>query len=164
MYTRAVKAGAVLLMAAYLTLVAFGNLTDYDSNFSFVTHVMSMDTTFEGNKGMWRAVESPVLHHLSFALIIVVEGVGALLCWLGGLQLVFRLNHPDAFHRAKTTAIAGLGVSLLLWFGAFLVVANEWFMMWQSSEWNAKPTAFNLTLVTLLILVFLAAPEGRDDP
>ena len=164
MYTRAAKAGAVLLMAAYLTLVAFGNLTDYDSNFGFVTHVMSMDTTFEGNKGMWRAVDSPVLHHLSYASIIMLQGAGALLCWIGGLRLALRLHDPQAFHRAKAMAIAGLGVSLLVWLGAFLVVANEWFMMWQSSEWNAKDTAFSLTAVTLLILVFLAAPEGRDDP
>ena len=139
MYTRAAKAGAVLLMAAYLTLVAFGNLTDYDSNFDFVAHVMSMDTTFEGNKGMWRAVESPVLHHLSYASIIVLEGVSALLCWIGGLRLVFRLNRPEAFRRAKAVAIAGLGVSLLVWFGAFLVVANEWFMMWQPNGTPRRP-------------------------
>ena len=36
-------------------------------------------------------------------------------------------------------------------------------MMWQSSEWNAKPTAFNLTLLTLLVLVFLASPDDRGD-
>ena len=56
------------------------------------------------------------------------------------------------------------GVSLLVRFGAFLVVANEWFMMWRSSERNARETAFSLTLTTLLILVFLAVPDGRDDP
>ena len=33
MYTRAAKAGSVLLLAAYLSLAAFGNLTDYGSNF-----------------------------------------------------------------------------------------------------------------------------------
>ena len=84
MYTRAAKAGSVLLMAAYLTLVAFGNLTDYESNFNFVAHVMSMDTTFEGNKGMWRAVESPVLHHLSYASVIVLEGVSRCCAGSGG--------------------------------------------------------------------------------
>ena len=163
MYTRAVKAGAMLLMAAYLSLVVFGNLTDYDSNFRFVAHVMRMDTTFEDNKGMWRAVESPVLHHLSLGLIILLEAVSSLLCWIGGVRLALRLSDPQAFHRAKAAAFAGLGLSLVLWLGAFLVVANEWFLMWQSSEWNAKPTAFNLTLLTVLLLVFLATPDGRDD-
>ena len=164
MYTRVAKAGSVLLLAAYLSLAAFGNLTDYDSNFAFVAHVMSMDTTFEGNRGMWRAVESPVLHHVSFVSIIVAQAAASLMCWVGGLRLVFRLDSAEDFHRAKGAAIAGVGLSLLIWFGAFLVIANEWFMMWQSSEWNAKPTAFHLTLLTLLVLIFLASPEGREDP
>ena len=163
MHTRTAKAGAVLLMAAYLSLVVFGNLTDYGSNFTFVAHVMSMDTTFEGNRGMWRAVESPFLHHLAFASIIVVQSASALLCWIGGLLLASRRKRPEDFQRAKATAIAGLGLALLLWFGAFLVIASEWFLMWQSSEWNAKSTAFDLTLLTLLVLVFLASPESRED-
>ena len=163
MYTRAAKAGSVLLLAAYLSLAAFGNLTDYGSNFRFVAHVMSMDTTFEGNRGMWRAVDSPVLHHLFFALIIAAEAGAALLCWIGGVRLLRRLNDPERFHRAKAAAVAGAGLALFVWFGAFLVVANEWFLMWQSSEWNAKPTAFHLTLLTLLILLFLTSSEDRSD-
>lgn len=31
-----------------------GNLRDYDSNYQFVKHVLSMDTTIEGNALMWR--------------------------------------------------------------------------------------------------------------
>ena len=163
MHTRTAKAGAVLLVAAYLSLVVFGNLTDYGSNFAFVAHVMSMDTTFEGNRGMWRAMESPFLHHLAFASIIAVQAASALLCWIEGLLLASRRKRPEDFQRAKAPAVAGLGLGLLLWFGVFLVIANEWFLMWQSSEWNAKSTAFDLTLLTLLVLVFLTSPEGRDD-
>ena len=68
------------------------------------------------------------------------------------------------YTRAAKAGAVLLMAAYLVWFGAFLVVANEWFMMWQSSKWNAKETAFDLTLLTLLILVFLAAPDGRDDP
>ncbi len=42
MFTRTAKAGAVLLMAAYLSLGAFGNATDYGANLGFVAHVMTM--------------------------------------------------------------------------------------------------------------------------
>lgn len=163
MYTRAAKAGTVLLLAAYLSLVAFGNVTDYGSNFDFVAHVMRMDTTFEGNRGMWRAVESPVLHHVAFVSIIAAQAAASLLCWVGGVRLASRLGRAEDFHRAKGAALAGVGLSLLIWFGAFLVLANEWFMMWQSSQWNAKTTAFHLTLLTLLVLVFLASPDGQED-
>ena len=79
---------------------------------------MSMDTTFEGNRGMWRAVDSPVLHHLFFALIIAAEAGAALLCWIGGVRLLRRLNDPERFHRAKAAAVAGAGLALFVWFGA----------------------------------------------
>ena len=43
---RAAKAATVAAIALFATLVAFGNLTDYNTNFVFVEHVMSMDTIF----------------------------------------------------------------------------------------------------------------------
>ena len=33
-------------MAFFATLVMFGNITDYSTNFAFVRHVLSMDTIF----------------------------------------------------------------------------------------------------------------------
>ncbi len=163
MVTRLAKAGAVLLMAAYLTLVAFGNVTDYSANFGFVAHVMTMDTTFRSEATMWRAIHAPALHHAAFAAIILLEAAAALLCWIGGIRLLARLREPAAFHSAKAAALAGLGLAAFIWFGLFLVVANEWFLMWQSSDWNAKPTAFNLALLTFLVLVFVAPRDSDAD-
>ena len=160
MVTRIAKAGAVLLMAADLTLVAFGNVTDYDANLVFVTHVMTMDTTYRNAASMWRAVDSPVLHHAAYVAIIVLQAGAALLCWVGGIRLLSRLREARSFHAAKAVALTGLGLGAFIWLGLFLVVANEWFLMWQSPEWNAKPTAFNLALLTFLVLVFVAL---RDD-
>ena len=160
MVTRIAKAGAVLLMAADLTLVAFGNVTDYGANLVFVTHVMTMDTTFRSEASMWRAVDSPVLHHAAYVAIIVLQAGAALLCWVGGIRLLSRLREARSFHAAKAVALTGLGLGAFIWLGLFLVVANEWFLMWQSPQWNAKPTAFNLALLTFLVLVFVAL---RDD-
>ena len=160
MVTRISKAGAVLLMAAYLTLVAFGNVTDYGANFDFVAHVMAMDTTFRSEASMWRAVESPALHHAAYVAIIVLQAGAAVLCWVGGIRLLSRLGEARLFHAAKGVALAGLGLGAFIWLGLFLVVANEWFLMWQSSEWNAKTTSFHLALLTFLALVFVSL---RDD-
>jgi hypothetical protein len=43
---RVVKAALVAAIALLASLVAFGNLTDYNTNFAFVQHVMSMDTIY----------------------------------------------------------------------------------------------------------------------
>ena len=45
----AVRVAKIVLVAAlalHASLVAFGNITDYGTNFSFVQHVLSMDTIF----------------------------------------------------------------------------------------------------------------------
>ena len=43
-------------MAAFAGLVAIDNVIDYGTNFSFVEHVLSMDTTFTTNTLRWRAI------------------------------------------------------------------------------------------------------------
>ena len=53
------KTSMVLAMALFATLAAFGNITDYASNFAFVQHVFMMDTTTPGNGIMYRAIASP---------------------------------------------------------------------------------------------------------
>jgi predicted small integral membrane protein len=46
MILRIAKIATAASIAAFLTLVTFGNLTDYDTNFAFVQHVLAMDTIF----------------------------------------------------------------------------------------------------------------------
>ena len=43
---------------------------NYGSNFDFVQHVLSMDTTFPGNQLKWRAISTPALHHAFYWTII----------------------------------------------------------------------------------------------
>ena len=112
---------------------------------------------------MWRAIHSPMLHHVAFVVVIVMQGAAALFCWIGGVRLLPMLDNPVGFHRAKAPALAGLGLGVIVWVGFFLVIANEWFLMWQSSEWNTKPTAFNLSLLTILILLLVASPDHDAD-
>ena len=53
------------------------NTTDYNSNFQFIRHVLMMDSTFSGNRGMWRALNSPAWHTMFYLLIIAWEGTRA---------------------------------------------------------------------------------------
>ena len=78
---------AVAAMGLLVSLVAFGNLTDYDTNFAFVQHVLLMDTTFPSSTIRYRAITNPALYHAAYALIIAAEILTAALCWMGALQL-----------------------------------------------------------------------------
>src|SRR6266478_2868683 len=59
MALRVSKAVLVLAVALFYTILVLNNITDYGSNYEFVRHVLMMDSTFPGNHGMWRAVNSP---------------------------------------------------------------------------------------------------------
>ena len=52
MTLRASKVLLIFALAFFYTLVVLNNTTDFDSNYQFVRHVMMMDTTFQGNRGM----------------------------------------------------------------------------------------------------------------
>ena len=62
---------AVAATALPISLVAFGNITDYETNFAFVQHVLAMDTIFPNATIHYRAVTSPGLHHTAYAIIIL---------------------------------------------------------------------------------------------
>lgn len=156
MYTRLSKLALVLAFALYASLVAFGNLTDYHSNFALVAHVLMMDTIFPGNQGLWRAIHSPLIHHAVYGSIIGCEIIIAGLCWFGGFRLYQNIKDPAAFNRAKGWAILGLTLGFLLWFTGFMTIGGEWFLMWQSETANGQQAAFRLVMIVTVILVYLA--------
>jgi predicted small integral membrane protein len=158
-YARSSKVVLIWAIALFASLVAFNNVTDYDSNYRFVSHVLRMDTTFPENKAMWRAIDSSPLQHATYWLIILVEAVIAVLCWLGGFRLFRCIGDPARFDRAKSVAIIGLTLGIILWFTCFITVGGEWFLMWQSEEWNGQEAAFRLTVIFGIVLIYLVQPD-----
>jgi len=160
MLVRLSKCALLLGIAFYYALVVFNNLTDYGSNYLFVHHVLQMDTTFPGNRGLWRAIHSPTIQTAFYWSIILWEALtGALCCW-GSARLLGKIGAPAAsFDQAKSVAIAGLTLGLLQWLAAFLTVGGEWFLMWQSPTWNGQEAAFRMFVVLGLVLLFLSRPE-----
>jgi predicted small integral membrane protein len=164
MTLRLAKMLLVFGVALYTTLIALNNLTDYDSNYQFVRHVLMMDSTFPGNHGMWRAVNSPAWHTFFYGTIIAWEFVCAVLCWWGGMRLAKSLTRSAReFHAAKNIAVAGLALNLLLWLLAFLSVGEGWFLMWQSRTWNGQEAAFRMFTVIGIVLLFLAQPDVEQE-
>lgn len=161
MLIRLSKISLVAASSFFLLLVVFNNLTDYDSNYQFVHHVLSMDTTFPGNKGMWRAVESPAVHHLFYFTIILWEAAACALLTLGAWRLWrARTQGAAVWQAAKQYAAGGLVLSMLQWFVAFICVGAEWFLMWQSKIWNGQDAAFRMFAIMGIVLLFLVM---KDD-
>jgi predicted small integral membrane protein len=158
--TRYAKIVMSLVLAGFCLLVTFDNLTDYGTNYLFVQHVMSMDTTFPGNALMYRSITSPLLWQIAYALIIAAEGVTGTLFFAGAIRLFqVRNARAEVFNQAKIYTIAACLLAFLVWFFGFMVIAGEWFAMWQSTTWNGQEAAFRFYVAVLGVLIFVNQPD-----
>lgn len=162
MASRYAKIIMCLSLAAFCFLVTFGNITDYGSNYAFVQHVLSMDTTFPGNSLMYRSITNPALWAAGYWLIILGEGITCLLFLYAALRLWNARNANAAtFNAAKGPVIAASTMGFLIWFLGFMVIGGEWFAMWQSSTWNGQEAAFRFYITILAVLIFVMQPDGE---
>jgi predicted small integral membrane protein len=164
MTLRIAKVLLVFAVAGFYSFVVLNNTTDYESNYQFVRHVLMMDSTLPGNRGMWRALNSPAWHIFSYASIVAWETITMVLCWWGGLNLARALRRPaEAFNQAKRVAITALTCALLMWLVAFLSLGGEWFLMWQSKTWNGQDAAFRMFTIIGIVLLLVAQPESEGQ-
>ncbi|MDK8183330.1 DUF2165 domain-containing protein [Paenibacillus sp. UMB4589-SE434] len=159
---RYLKVLIVFFTALFGTAIFAGNLMDYYSNYMFVQHVLSMDTTFDGNALMWRSITSPILHTVAYVGIIAAEGLFSLFAWIAAVRMLRNVKQEaKLFNNAKTCAYIAYMLAFSIWFFGFAIVGSEWFAMWQSDTWNGKQTAMDITevMIGFVILVSLRDKE-----
>jgi predicted small integral membrane protein len=162
---RAAKIALVVAIALFASLVTFGNLTDYNTNFVFVEHVLSMDTIYPFSTIKYRAITNSALHHAVYAVVITAELIIAVLCWVGAISLLRNIRaDADRFNRTKTFAILGLTLGFLLWQVGFMSIGGEWFGMWQSQQWNGVPSAFQFVMTISAVLILVTMPDHDTEP
>ena len=165
MILRGANIALIFAVALFYTFVVLNNVTDYDSNYQFVRHVLMMDSTFPSNHGMWRAINSPTIHTVFYVSIIAWEAITMLLAWAGGFRLLRSFSAGAIeFHRSKSIAVVALTIAALMWLVAFLSVGGEWFLMWQSRPWNGQDAAFRMFTVTSIVLMLVALPDSETQP
>src|SRR6202453_320262 len=94
MSLRIAKILLVGALAFYACIVAYDNIIDYGSNYQFVRHVLSMDTTFPGNALIHRAITNERVWSKVYALIIAWEWLTSALRSGGALALLAGPREP----------------------------------------------------------------------
>jgi predicted small integral membrane protein len=153
------------IVALYMVLVTFGNITDSGTNHEFVRRVLAMDTTFQSAAIMWRAITSPTLQNIAYVLVILWELATSVVLLVATLALIGSRAKGD-YGQARQLASLGFLMVILLFGGGFIVIGGEWFAMWQSSAWNGLEPAFqNVVIAGIgLLLVHLPSPQwGQID-
>lgn len=159
---RLCKIAMVAGTALFFTLVAYGNIADYDSNWQFVQHVLSMDTIFPNSTLRWRAITDPSAQRSAYWLIIATQVAVAVLLWAGIIRLLVNVRSPS-FDRARSTSVIGLTLGFLLYSVGFISIGGEWFAMWQSETWNGQTKALAFLTMIGVVLILLLVPENNRD-
>ena len=171
----ALPAAVAVLVAAnalYMLLVALGNITDYDTNFAFVQHVLSMDTTnFGGTPGsnldpdvMWRSLTGPTVWNVAYIGLIVWESLAAVVLVLACAAWLRAFFKGGTFDRARALSSVGLLMIIVLFVGGFITVGGEWFQMWRSTAWNGLDPAFRNSVLAAVTLVLIHTQASAWEP
>ena len=153
---RLAKTILVAGLGVYGVLIVLNNVTDYYTNYVFVSHVLKMDTVFPDSNVHYRGWDPPFLFHAGYILIILAETIMAFCCVKGGLQMISHIKKdPQSFHASKKWGVAGIITGILIWFIGFQVIGGEWFVMWQSANWNGLAASERVLAVLLFTLVLL---------
>jgi predicted small integral membrane protein len=143
-------------------LVMYSNFTDYSSNYEYVGHILSMDTTQVNTNIRYRAIDSPMLHHRIYWFIITMEVIYTVCCLVGTYHLYRKTNESaDVFHEAKKLSIIGLLTALFIYYVCLQVIGVEWFDMDTSQTWNAKDWARHIVDFLLPLLIYIAIRVER---
>jgi predicted small integral membrane protein len=156
---RLLKATLVFAVGFWALLIAFGNVVDYDSNWQFVRHVLSMDTVFPQNHLKYRAITDPTLQTIGYCAIIATEWLMSALCFAGAWRLFRARSSRAAFIAAKPFAACGLVLVFLLYYIGFVAIGGEWFCTWQSEIWNGQPKAVMFLTCSMFVLTLLLLRE-----
>lgn len=165
MLIRLCKTILVGIIAIFFTLVAINNIADYSINYTFVEHVMKMDTVFSTSQLVWRAISWREFYDIIYGIIILWQISTALLCWLATIKLFFSRKKSLRFARSQNIALAGLTLGFTLYSLGFIVIGGEWFQMWQSKVWNGQATSgIFLNMIGIVMLVLLQPSHYASSP
>jgi predicted small integral membrane protein len=161
---RLAKTVLALSIGLFGLLVASGNLVDYESNWRFVQHVLSMDAMqpwFGGHSLKDRAITHEEWHHVAYAAIIAAEAVCGILCSIGGLQMLWGTakNCSHFFIKGKAWFTLGCVPAILTWYTGVAVIGGEYFAMW-GNQWNGQMQAYAFISFILLSLLYISQPEA----
>jgi predicted small integral membrane protein len=146
------------LVVGLIGLLAFlDNANNLQSGFAAVQYVVS-EAEQPVYKNFGPAVRSPVLIWAIFFFIMAVElAVGVLGFWGLAKMIQSRTAEANDFQSAKSKAVLGASLGMLLWYGAFVVIGELYFNFWQTAPGlGSAEGAFRYGTVCAVLYFFLS--------
>lgn len=143
-------------------LYVAGNLANWSAGLGAVGYVLGMEGNVVYPTRIIPAVTHPALVTTAFLLIVAGEFLVGALSLKGAWDLwsARRRNAVD-FNAAKTYAVLGPAMAMLVWFGGFVVIGGALFQMWQSEVGAGSfEGAFIYAGWSALVLLFVNMPDA----
>ncbi|MBS4168534.1 DUF2165 domain-containing protein [Parachlamydia sp. AcF125] len=147
------KIFVLAVIAAFFSLVTLNNIVDYETNHWCVQSTLAMESVQASNV-VWRAIQSPWVITSAYILIILVEATIALLCWLSVILMLLKRG-------GKRLGLLSLTLAFGLFMLGFVVIAGEWFYMWQHSalaDMQQKAAVFAVVMLNSMLFVAYEEP------
>ena len=129
---RYVKIALAAFAALFCIFYAIQNIANLGPAEWFVGTMTGMEGHEAYPNTFGFAVKSPFLVKLMLWIIILLELAAGVLAGKGTLDMFGARNATtDEFNAAKTYALAGTGIAVVVWFGIFGAFGGAFFQMWQ---------------------------------
>lgn len=158
---RLIKIFLALSVALFCTFYAVQNIVNLQAAHGFVVYVASMadHTAYPAHFGP--PVTGSFLTWTLLFVIIALEMAAGLFAAKGTYDLWNARNaSADEFTAAKSYALVGCGIAILVWFGLFSAIAGPYFQMWQTEAGlNALRDASLFAIQNGIVLIVLALKD-----
>ncbi len=153
-------------IAVFCLLVGYNNIIDFNTNFHFVQHVLSMDAMqpwFDGKALLKRAITSYEIQFFLYCLIIISEICSGLFLVIGAAFMLKGSGtgySTGGFSRGQALFLIGGTLAILTWYFGFAVIGAEWFQMWAST-WNGQMKAYTFASFILITMIYTIIPSPQ---
>ena len=133
MEIRLLKIVFVVIVALLGLVYAGQNVVNLEAAYQSIAYVVSMTDHTVYPASLGPAFDSPVLVWTMLSVIVLAEFTVGFLAAIGARDLWAARKAPgDGFNAAKTYALLGCGMGVVVWFGFFIVLGGGYFQMWQT--------------------------------
>ncbi len=162
MAIRLLKIVFIVFISLLCLFYAAQNVANLDACYQAFAYVMGAEDHQVYPDSIFPAIQSPVVIWLVLVLVVTFEFAAGLFTAKGAWDLWgARKARAEDFNDAKTYALVGCGMGIVIWLGFFAVFGGALFQMWQTEIGaGSMDDAFQFFVACALIFLIVSRADN----
>ncbi len=141
-------------------LFFLNNLFNLDTAYAVVSYVIA-GTDQPYYKIIGPVISAGWLTWLALFTIMAGELAVGVLGFMGALKMFKNISAPAAdFQTAKSKAIVGAFIGIVVWYGFFVIIGESYFNMWQTETGlGSVAGAFRYGTISAVLMFYIGLPD-----